>query len=144
MKKSVWRKKMRYGIRYVLCLKMFFRKSISYRKNIQSPAATSCRILGIFCHQIQNRRDWPHTWWLPGDSFLFRQIYKTGKSMLSVVEKWKQHYRNFYQIYSVLRLPQPNYFQLKSYRNLPTESQKVRGRAKKFTRIRQSYSCLSY
>ena len=49
--------------------------AIPYRKNIQSPAVTRCRIPGIFCHQIQNRRDWPHTWWLLGDYFLFQQIY---------------------------------------------------------------------
>ena len=46
-----------------------------YRKNIRSSAVTRCRIPGVFCHQIQKRRDWPLTWWLPGDSFLFRQIY---------------------------------------------------------------------
>ena len=49
--------------------------AILYRKNIQSLAVTRCRIPGIFSHQIQKRRDWPYTWWLPGDSFLFRQIY---------------------------------------------------------------------
>ena len=48
--------------------------AIPYRKNIQSPAVTRCRIPEIFCHQIQKRRDSPYTWWLPGDSFLFRQI----------------------------------------------------------------------
>ena len=31
--------------------------AIAYRKNIQSPAVTRCRIPGIFCHQIQKRRD---------------------------------------------------------------------------------------
>ena len=38
----------------------------------------------------------------------------------------------------------PNYPRLKWYRNLLTENEKVRGGAKKFTRVRQSYSCLSY
>ena len=30
--------------------------SIPYHKNIQSLSVTRCRITGIFCHQIQNRR----------------------------------------------------------------------------------------
>ena len=37
------------------------------------------------------------------------------------LEKWKQRYRDFYEIYSVLCLPQR--------RNLLTNSQKVRGEA---------------
>ena len=36
--------------------------AIPYRKNIQSPAVTRCRIPGIFCHQIQKRRDRPDAW----------------------------------------------------------------------------------
>ena len=84
-------------------------------------SVTRCSITGIFCHQIQKRRDWHHTWWLPGDSFLFRQIYWTGKSKLSVLEKWKQRYCDFYEIYLVLCLLQQ--------RNLLTNSQKVRGEA---------------
>ena len=38
--------------------------SITYCKNIQSPAVTRCRIPGIFCHQIQNRWETDH---IPGD-----------------------------------------------------------------------------
>ena len=62
-----------YGIFYAC--KCSLDLAILYPKNIQLSAVTRCRIPGIFCHQIQKRRDWPHTWWLPGDSFLFRQIY---------------------------------------------------------------------
>ena len=57
---------------------------------------------------------------------------------------WKQYYHDFYKIYSVLCLPQPNYPRLKWYQNLLTESEKVRSGAQKFTRVRQSYSSLSY
>ena len=80
------------------------------------------------------------TWWLFSLSadLLGRKIQVIGP------EKRKQHYRDFYKIYLVLCLPQPNYPRWKWYQHLLTESQKVRGRAKKFTRVRQRYSCLPY
>ena len=120
-----------YGIFYACKCSLEF--SRPYRKNIQSPAITRCRIRGIFCHQIQNRRGWPHTWWLPGDSF--GRFIRQENPRLLVLEKWKQRYLDFYEIYSVLCLPQP--------KNFLTESQKMRGEAKKSTSVGQSYSCLS-
>ena len=71
---------------------------IPYRKIIQSPAVTRCRIPGILCHQIQNRRHWPHTWWLIGNSFslsadlLIRKIQvigflKSGNNVIAIFTK---------------------------------------------------------
>ena len=46
---------MAYGMFYAC--KCSLDLAIAYRKNIQSPAVTRCHIPGIFCHQIQKRRD---------------------------------------------------------------------------------------
>ena len=67
--------------------KCYLDLAILYHKNIQSPAVTRCRIPGIF------------------------------SSKLSVLEKWKQYYRDFYEIYSVLCLPQPKKRQGKDHSN---------------------------
>ena len=60
--------------------------SIPYRKNIQSPAVTRCRIPGIFCQQIQNWRDWPHTWWL-AKLLLSYRFLKSGNNIIAIFTK---------------------------------------------------------
>ena len=85
---------------------------------------------------------------IPGDYlvtlFSFGRFIRKKNPGYRFLKSGNKHYRDFYEIYSVVLLPQPNYPRLKWYRNLLTESQKVRGGAKKFARVRQSYSCLSY
>ena len=64
--------------------------AIRYRKNIRSSAVTRCRIPGIFCHQIQKRRDWPLTWWLfcLSADLLDRKI-GSWKVETKVIGSWK-------------------------------------------------------
>ena len=102
--------------------------SIHCHKNIQSPAVTRCRIPGIFCHQIQIEE----TDRIPGNYLV--TIFLFGR---------------------FIRQENPSYWFLKGGNNITViftkstrycicESETVREGAKKFTRVRQSYSCLSH
>ena len=101
---------------------------IPYRKNIQSPAVTRCRIPGIFCHQIQIEE----TDHIPGDYLVTLFIF--GR---------------------FIRQENPRYWFLKSGNKITViftkstrycicESETMRDKAKKFKKVRQSYSCLSH
>ena len=80
-----------YGMFYAFKFSLVL--SIPYRKNIQSPAVTRCRIPGIFCHQIQKRRDWPLTWWLFSFGRFIRQenpsyrFLKSGNNITVIFTK---------------------------------------------------------
>ena len=61
---------------------------LRYRRNTKSQAITRCRIPGISCHQVQNKRNWPHTWWLSGDSISLSADLLDGEIQI-VGDSWK-------------------------------------------------------
>ena len=85
---------------------------------------------------------------IPGDYlvtlFSFGRFIRQKNQSYWILENWKQHYCDFYEIFSVLPLHQPFYLWLKWYRNFLRESQKVKGGAGNVRQVRQSYSCLLY
>ena len=77
-----------------------------YRKNIQSPGA-------VYREFFVTRFRKEETDDILGDYlvilFSFGRNIRQENPSYRILEKWEQHYRDFYEIYSVLFMRQPNY-----------------------------------